>query len=98
MSIVSIPGEPGGENETDDALVYEPAMDNVGNIREEEVTRSQDIGDAADGDAFELQQRFLYDCIATDACMDEHYADVLTSMLIVAAADESVRIKKMVNL
>jgi hypothetical protein len=36
-----------------------------------------------------MQQHYLFDCIHDDRNMDEHYKDVIDSMQIVVAADES---------
>ena len=80
------------------ALVNEPAKTNEEETRDIEVTQSSDLA-AADGeDSFTLQQRYLYDCIVEDACMNEHYNDVITSMLIVAAADESAATGELIRL
>jgi len=98
VSIVSTPNRAEGEQETRDVLVYEPGMTSESDSRDAETTQGEDIADTAGEDAFVLQQRYLYDCIANDACMDEHYRDVLTSMRIVAAADASVIKREMVKL
>lgn len=90
-SIISVPVENGVENELKNVLVFEPAMTSEGDLREEEITRSEDIAGPAGEDAFVLQQRYLHECITNDVSMDEHYNDVLTSMIIVAAADESAK-------
>lgn len=98
VSIVSVPNPADGEQEFSNALVYEAAMTSESDVRNSDVIQFNDSADAAGEDAFVLQQRYLYDCIASDACMDEHYNDILTSMLIVAAADESVARREMISL
>jgi predicted dehydrogenase len=98
VSIVSTPDNSGGEIESAEALVYEPTMTREEGARDIEVTQSSDLN-AADGeDSFTLQQRYLYDCIFEDARMNEHYNDVITSMVIVAAADESVATGELIRL
>jgi hypothetical protein len=73
-------------------------MTSEGGSRGEEITSSEDLAGPAGEDAFVLQQRYLYECIANDVCMDEHYNDVLTSMIIVAAADESAEKNEIIKL
>ena len=98
VSIVRTPDHSEGEIEATEALVYEPVMTSEVDARNIEVTQSSDLA-AADGeDSFTLQQRYLYDCIIEDACMSEHYNDVITSMVIVAAADESVATGKLIRI
>jgi len=79
-------------------LIYEPAMTGEQSVRESEVIHREAAAGADGMDAFERQQLYLYECISGDACMAEHYADVLTSMTIVAAGDEAAASGKTVAL
>ena len=70
-------------------LIYEPAMTGAPGARESEVIHYEPSTDSKAMDSFARQQQYLYDCISDDASMAGHYADVLTSMTIVAAGDAS---------
>ncbi len=98
VSIVSVSSTAAGNGGSGEALVFEPAMTNEDAERECEVLRTEMNTDGERDDAYELQQQYLYDCIVEDTCMEEHFNDVLKSMAIVAAADESVATGKMVEL
>jgi predicted dehydrogenase len=98
VSIVSTPDKSEDEKSSAEALVYEPTMTSEEDTRDIEVIQCADLT-AADGeDSFTLQQRYLYDCIVEDVCMNEHYNDVIISMLVVAAADESVATGELIRL
>lgn len=81
VSIVGITDDAGTRK---DVVVLEPKMsaDQPSNNRQVLELKSQD-------DAFVVQQQFLLERIRDDKNMDEHYEDVITSMRIVIAADES---------
>jgi predicted dehydrogenase len=98
VSIISAPQSTSGENACEQALVYEPAMTNERDARTSEFIRFENTADTDGENAFVLQQSYLYDCISDDACMDEHFDDVLTSMSIVAAGDASIASGKTVRL
>ena len=90
VSIVSLSTVVDDKAARGEALIFEPVMNNEDEERAEEVLRSETSADGERGDAYVLQQQYLYECIANDVSMDEHFNDVLTSIVIVAAADESV--------
>jgi predicted dehydrogenase len=98
VSIVSVPASADDGTVPGEALIFEPSMKNDNEQRAAEVLRKENSADGDRGDAYVLQQQYLYDCIANDACMDEHFKDVLTSMIIVAAADESAATGKTVSI
>jgi len=98
VSIVSEPHSSDDENACKRALVYEPTMTNESDARNSEIIQLEKTADAGGEDAFVLQQQYLYDCINDDVCMDEHFDDVLTSMSIVAAGDESIESGTIVRL
>jgi len=98
VSIISVPGSKDDEKADRQQLVYEPAMADECNTRDIEVIYDEQPERGSENDAFILQQQCLYDCVTNDSPMDQHIADVLTSMLIVAAADESIASGKMVEL
>ena len=98
VSIVDVLNSTDGEKACRKQLVYEPAMTDKSNARDAEVIYDESPAHTGENDAFVLQQRYLYDCITNNVPMDQHFTDVLTSMLIVAAGDESIASGKTVNL
>jgi predicted dehydrogenase len=81
VSIVSVEDD---NNYRKDAVILEQSQEG---IREGQARRVIDL--AQQEDAFVMQQHYLFDCIHDDRNMDEHYKDVIDSMQIVVAADES---------
>jgi len=81
VSIIKLKND---EGHCSDAVVREPKM-----IGSEGSAERQTIALGQREDAFVVQQRYLLECIREDKNMDEHYADVIASMKIVNAADES---------
>lgn len=98
VSIVSVQHALDGEETHRSQLVFEPAMTDKCDARDVEIIYEESSEYASENDAFVLQQRYLYNCIINDASMVQHYTDVLTSMLIVAAGDESSACGKTIEL
>jgi len=90
---VSIARVEDNENRRSDAVIREPKM-----VKSEASVERQIIALENQEEAFVVQQRYLLECIRENKNMDEHYADVIASMKIVIAADESAAQKATVHL
>lgn len=98
VSIVNVPHSTDGDNACSKQLVYEPAMTNKSDARDVEIIYDERPAYSSENDAFLLQQRYLHECIVNNVVMDQHFNDVLISMSIVAAGDESIASGKTVDL